>query len=536
MISEQSRSQSSSAAKCSAGCLGELPPELLYEVFDLCCNEALLNAKLVSWSWHHLAKRVAANRSRQLFHEGVLLGKHYQLSSSIECLTTSIQLNPTAQAFTELAAVYHRMNDKEAAIKHWKTALRFDGLDRVQCHLIMSQLLDTSGKYEEALEAINEALAEEPDNAQARFERAYVLLSPSLCEPEKAMEDLTKAIENEFDRPFAAYNNRGYAHQLLQDQNGAIADYTRAIECNSKYVPAYVNRAKIYRSTGNYEKAMNDLNCALDICPMATTYCDRGDLKRTLGDLQGGLKDYQSAKEVCPSYTYAYRIQAAIMADHGDISGAIDELSTVIELVADAYTLSFRGQLHREMQAYRLALEDLSRAVELLPADTEIFECFVNTLEELIEHGNEDASDCILRAANSFRPNSANHYRSRGELFIKLGDSGRALEDFEQALHLDPTCSHVYEIRASVYRQQGNLQKALNEINQAMQLARVYQTDILRTRAELHLELKMYENAIEDFQQLLQIDPNDPTSSDGLNMAMKRLRNQRKCFFIMKRK
>ena len=88
------------------------------------------------------------------------------------------------------------------------------------------------------------------------------------------------------------------------------------------------------------------------------------------------------------------------------------------------------------VEAYRLALEDLSRAVELLPADTEIFECFVNTLEELIEHGNEDASDCILRAANSFRPNSANHYRSRGELFIKLGDSGRALEDFEQALHL----------------------------------------------------------------------------------------------------
>ena len=46
------------------------------------------------------------------------------------------------------------------------------------------------------------------------FKRAYVLLSPSLCEPEKAMEDLTKAIENEFDRPFAAYNNRGYAHQV----------------------------------------------------------------------------------------------------------------------------------------------------------------------------------------------------------------------------------------------------------------------------------------------------------------------------------
>ena len=52
-------------------------------------------------------------------------------------------------------------------------------------------------------------------------------------------------------------------------------------------------------------------------------------------------------------------------------------------------------------------------------------------------------------------------------------------------LRSDPTCSHVYEIRASVYRQQGNLQKALNEINQAMQLARVYQTDILRTRAEV---------------------------------------------------
>ena len=39
-----------------------------------------------------------------------------------------------------------------------------------------------------------------------------------------------------------AYNNRGASKAKLQDYQGAIADYSKAIELNPNYIEAYYNR------------------------------------------------------------------------------------------------------------------------------------------------------------------------------------------------------------------------------------------------------------------------------------------------------
>ena len=54
---------------------------------------------------------------------------------------------------------------------------------------------------------------------------------------------------------FGAYYNRGNAKGELKDYQGAIVDYTKAIEINPQYVDAYANR-------GIYREAVNDLKGA----------------------------------------------------------------------------------------------------------------------------------------------------------------------------------------------------------------------------------------------------------------------------------
>ena len=58
---------------------------------------------------------------------------------------------------------------------------------------------------------------------------------------EGAIVDYTKAIE--IDSNYVeAYRKRGLAKETLKDYSGAIVDYTKAIEIDPNYAPAYRDR------------------------------------------------------------------------------------------------------------------------------------------------------------------------------------------------------------------------------------------------------------------------------------------------------
>ena len=72
-----------------------------------------------------------------------------------------------------------------------------------------------------------------------------------------AIADWTKAIE--MNPMYAkAYFNRGVAKENLKDYQAAIADYTKAIEIDSEYYPAYTNRGIVLEIVGNLKDACRD--------------------------------------------------------------------------------------------------------------------------------------------------------------------------------------------------------------------------------------------------------------------------------------
>jgi tetratricopeptide (TPR) repeat protein len=83
----------------------------------------------------------------------------------------------------------------------------------------------------------------------------------------------------------ADFLNRGLQKARQGDYQGAIADYTLAIQSNPNSVEAYLNRGLANHDLGDFNKALADFNQALRINPNnVIALYNRGDAHMDVGD------------------------------------------------------------------------------------------------------------------------------------------------------------------------------------------------------------------------------------------------------------
>jgi len=103
----------------------------------------------------------------------------------------------------------------------------------------------------------------------------------------------------------------------------ALADHDRAIELDPKYAPAYINRADVYRKSGDRDRALADYGKAIELAPnYAFAYGHRGFFLQEVGDVDRALADYNTAIRLNPHYAAAYGARADVLFRKGDLDRA----------------------------------------------------------------------------------------------------------------------------------------------------------------------------------------------------------------------
>lgn len=122
----------------------------------------------------------------------------------------------------------------------------------------------------------------------------------------------------------------------LDDVQGALADYNKAIALNPQSVKAYYNREILKEDKLNdVQGALADYNKAITLDPKdALAYYNRGGLKVTkLNDIQGALADYDRAITLNPQLATAYSGRGGLKAIKlNDKAGAIQDIRQVAKL------------------------------------------------------------------------------------------------------------------------------------------------------------------------------------------------------------
>ena len=120
-------------------------------------------------------------------------------------------------------------------------------------------------------------------------------------------------------------------------------------------------------------------------------------------------------------------------------------------------------------------------------------------------------------------PKLVNAYINRGLSYYRLGDRDRAFDDYTTAIRLDPNSqgtSVPYLNRAIVWRERGNTDRAVEDIENSLRLDPKFSL-AHNTRGNLHLDRRDYERAIASYSEAISLNPKytDAYSNRGLAHA-----------------
>ena len=124
---------------------------------------------------------------------------------------------------------------------------------------------------------------------------------------------------------FKHHYRLGKNKQELNDLDGAVAEYVRALKYEPTNVDSLHRIGKIKMQQEAWETAIHYLDRALRLDPdHLTAYFDRGYAKAKLGDEQGQHKDYEKGLELNPNMNAATSLVAASRKKEQDILDAFD--------------------------------------------------------------------------------------------------------------------------------------------------------------------------------------------------------------------
>lgn len=166
----------------------------------------------------------------------------------------------------------------------------------------------------------------------------------------------------------------------------------------------------------------------------------------------------------------------------------------------------YRGCTYQEFSKDSLAIIDYTQAIQL---NNNYAEAFYN--RGIIYEKNTRYKEALADydQAAKLKPRCiADVYNNRGNVYLALRDTVKALNDYTTVLKMDTTNINAYTNRAGLYIKLNDMNKALVDCNKALKLDSL-SVRLYRQRAEIYSAKKEYDEAIADYKVILKLDPHD---------------------------
>lgn len=229
----------------------------------------------------------------------------------------------------------------------------------------------------------------------------------------------------------------------------------------------------------------------------------QGHQLESIGDRETAIAQYTRSITSFPTAdAYLQRGMAYYEADEWRL--AQEDLTRAIEL-NDGSNQAFyhRGNVRFGLGDYQGALEDYTEAIRLNP---KAIKAYVNRGSVRAELGDDHGAIDDYTAAIRHEPNLAAAYLNRCLSRSNLGQHQEAIADCTQAIRIEPNSLEAYQNRGLVRRRLGDTTGAIEDFNIAINLD-PDDADPYYNRGLARLEVGDEVGAIADYSQAIELDP-----------------------------
>lgn len=378
------------------------------------------------------------------------LGKTYirldQHDNAEQILRRALALNPTSSvALSHLADTLHLSHNDVEALSAYEKVVELDPDDvwpRVlQAHMLYAHF----ERYEEAEQALRQALTRDP-----KFAEAWSMLGElfaKLHRYDEAEESLRKAAEVDPDSATAWCSVGDFLREYQKRNEDAEQAYLKAIEFSPKYSRAWSSLADLYETSERFDAAEEAYRRVTEIEPNSyRAWANLGHfLDTTLERYREGEEAYLKAIELNPDVDWVWaHLGKLLYVGLNRPKEAEQAFRKAIELKSNDWTwtefgrfLEHEGRSGEAKQAYQKALEanpNYGRGWlhlgELLYSQFENNTEAEEALQKAVNLDTESAKEALIRFYLTGSREAARAIEHARQYLKESGNSPDALNDF----------------------------------------------------------------------------------------------------------
>lgn len=323
-----------------------------------------------------------------------------------------------------------------------------------------------------------------------------------------------------FSQNARQYFRAGQTFVQAGNYTDAIDQFSRALEADPEFVPAYLERSKSFEVTGQLRKAADDLKRAITFEQKdPSLYYHAARLHFMLGSNKEALEWIEKCILKDRKSDDAHRLLARIQMALEDFSASLASINRALELKENAPNFYYRAQLSEIMKNLAQAEADYKKAIS---KDENYLDAYlalavlklrVNRPEETITNSN---------AVIAREPLNRNALLLRSRAYANTTRYPEAIEDISKILSLNPEDRELYFTRGTYYQEFTQHQSAINDFSKVLLIDPGFSEAIFR-RAYSFEQIGDFRSAIKDYEKLTQLSSNDENAMRHLGQAKERL-------------